>query len=126
MTTNPSKGWEEKIEGLINRHKNESCFIADSVEYDEVNMVRYVENSIVKSLVYSHIGMVKELNELKLFFSQEIESAKREERERIVKIIEKMQKIISKTKSLNDKDSVLFTLENAILLINFKDEKHGE
>jgi hypothetical protein len=51
----------KEIEKLIKRHKDKACIIADSSEYDEVNMAKFVENPLIRHLVFQHIDSVREL-----------------------------------------------------------------
>lgn len=51
------------LQSAIERHKRQACRIADMPEYDPVNMTRFVENPLVRALVYQHIDSVRELTE---------------------------------------------------------------
>jgi len=55
----------EEVDKLIEKHKNQACQIANVAEYDEVNMVRFVENPLIRSLVSQHIDTIRELSTLK-------------------------------------------------------------
>lgn len=52
----------EMVEKLIEKHKDQACRIADT-QYDEVNMTKYIENPLVRTLAFSHIDVVRELSD---------------------------------------------------------------
>lgn len=54
-----------EIEKLIKKHKQRACNIARSSEYDPTNMPSNVENPLVRSLVFSNIDIVRELEDIK-------------------------------------------------------------
>lgn len=54
----------EKLELLVEKHKEQACKIADVSDYDPVNMTQFVRNSIVSTLVFHHMDVVRELSDL--------------------------------------------------------------
>jgi len=57
--------WEEGFDKLVSKYKELSCKIADSSEYDEVNMTRNIENPIIRSLVFQYIDSIRDISKLK-------------------------------------------------------------
>jgi len=55
----------QEIEKYIKKHKEQACMIANSPDYNEINMARNVENPIVRGLVLQHIDSVRELSFLR-------------------------------------------------------------
>lgn len=62
----------DKVNVLIQKHKDEACVISSSAEYDEVNMTHWIENPIIKRLVFQHIDSVRELSSLTTPLLEEI------------------------------------------------------
>lgn len=54
----------EQINKLIEKHKQQAMEIANFPEYNEVNMLRHIENPVIRSLVIAHIDFIRELSNL--------------------------------------------------------------
>lgn len=54
----------DKLLKLEARHKEKACIIANSNEYDEINMARFIENPLVRVIAFNHIDFVRELRDI--------------------------------------------------------------
>jgi len=56
----------EEVEKMIKYHKEKSCVISDSPEFDPTNMTRNIENPLVRQCAFNHIDFVRELEQLSI------------------------------------------------------------
>lgn len=52
------------VKMTVEKYKEKACFISDFPEYDETNMVMYIENPTIRALVWQYIEAVRDLEQL--------------------------------------------------------------